>query len=100
MKPSAYLINVARGPIVVASDLEDALRRGVISGAAMDAFDEEPLPAESPLWRAPNLIVTPHTSFKSPHNLERVLGEFEANLERFLAGEPLENRLRDPALGY
>ena len=100
MRRTAFLINVARGPIVVESDLVAALRDGTIAGAAMDAFAEEPLPEASPLWDAPNFVATPHTSFKSPHNLDRVLGEFEENLERFLADQPLANALRDPTLGY
>jgi phosphoglycerate dehydrogenase-like enzyme len=100
MRPGSYLINVARGPIVVEGALLDALRSGSIAGAAMDAFDEEPLPASSPLWDAPNFVVTPHTSFKSPRNLDRILAEFEDNLRRFRAGEPLVNALRDLALGY
>ena len=100
MRPSAHLINVARGPIVVETDLLAALRAGTIAGAAMDAFDEEPLPVDSPLWDAPNFVVTPHTSFKSPRNLDRILTEFEDNLQRFLVGQPLAHALRDPALGY
>lgn len=100
MHPHAYLINVARGPIVVEVALLEALRTGRIAGAAMDAFDEEPLPAGHPLWDAPNFVVTPHTSFKAPRNLDRILNEFEDNLERFLRDEPLRNRLRDHALGY
>lgn len=100
MRPTAFLINIARGPIVVEADLVAALHAGTIAGAVMDAFDEEPLPQTSPLWDAPNFVATPHTSFKSPHNLERVLGEFEDNLQRFLAGQPLANALRDPTLGY
>jgi phosphoglycerate dehydrogenase-like enzyme len=91
---------VARGPIVVATALGEALRTGHLAGAAMDAFDEEPLPADDPLWDAPNFTVTPHTSFKSPRNLDRVIGEFEENLGRFLAREPLHHQLRDAALGY
>ena len=100
MKRSAYLINVARGPIVVEADLLAALHEGAIAGAAMDAFDEEPLPPTSPLWEAPNFVVTPHTSFKSPRNLDRILAEFEDNLRCFRAGQPLANALRDAALGY
>jgi len=100
MRRTAYLINVARGPIVVEADLVTALRAGTIAGAAMDAFDEEPLPETSPLWDAPNFVVTPHTSFKSPRNLDRILAEFEDNLLRFRAGQPLVNALRDAALGY
>jgi len=100
MKDSAYLVNVARGPIVVEAALLAALHAGTIAGAAMDAFDEEPLPPDHPLWTAPNFLVTPHTSFLSPRNLDRIMDEFEANLTRFLAGEPLANALREPELGY
>lgn len=100
MKPTAFLVNVARGPIVVADDLRRALEQGVIAGAAMDAFDVEPLPQDDPLWSAPNLLVTPHTSFKGARNQDRVLAEFEENLRRFLRGEPLLNAMRDFALGY
>ena len=100
MRPGAYLVNVARGPIVVATALREALRAGQLAGAALDAFDQEPLPADDPLWNAPGVTVTPHTSFKSPRNLERVAEEFAANLRRFLAGNPLQHALRDAALGY
>lgn len=100
MRPDAYLINVARGPIVDTSALLEALRAGRLAGAALDAFDEEPLPSDHPLWDAPGVTVTPHTSFKSARNLDRVLAEFAANLRRFLAGEPLHHALRDPDLGY
>jgi len=100
MRPDAYLINVARGAIVDTPALLDALRSGRLAGAALDAFEEEPLPADHPLWTAPGVVVTPHTSFKSPRNLDRVIDEFADNLRRFLADEPLLHRLRDAALGY
>jgi phosphoglycerate dehydrogenase-like enzyme len=100
MRPGAYLINVARGPIVDTDALLAAVRAGRLAGAALDAFDEEPLPGDHPLWSAPGITVTPHTSFKSPRNLDRVLAEFAANLRRFLAGEPLHHALRDATLGY
>lgn len=100
MREGAYLINVARGAIVDTDALLAALRSGRLAGAALDAFEQEPLPADHPLWTAPGVTVTPHTSFKSPRNLDRVLDEFAANLRRFLADEPLEHRLRDFTLGY
>ncbi len=100
MPAGSYLINVARGPIVVSEALVAALRSGHLAGAALDALDVEPLPEGDPLWDVPNLTITPHTSFKSPRNLERVLAEFEANLGRFLRGEPLANTMRHPELGY
>lgn len=100
MPAGSYLINVARGPIVDAAALVEALRAGHLAGAALDALDVEPLPADDPLWDAPNLSITPHTSYKSPRNLERVLSEFEANLRRFRRGEALEHTMRHPELGY
>lgn len=100
MRPDAYLINVARGPIVDTGALLEALHAGRLSGAALDAFDEEPLPEDHPIWDAPGVTVTPHTSFKSARNLDRVIEEFATNLDRFLAGEPLHHALRDAALGY
>lgn len=100
MPAGSYLINVARGPVVVTAALVDALRSGHLSGAALDAFDVEPLPQDDPLWDTPNLTITPHISYKSGRNVERVLDEFEANLGRFLAGQELENTMRHPELGY
>jgi phosphoglycerate dehydrogenase-like enzyme len=100
MKPTAYLINVARGALVVEGVLVKALEQGWIAGACMDAFEQEPLPPDSPLWELENLIITPHSSFRSPRNMERILNEFMVNLDHYLKGEPLENRLRDLALGY
>lgn len=100
MKPTAYLINVARGALVVESALIKALEQGWIAGACMDAFEQEPLPSDSPLWALKNLVITPHTSFRSPRNTERILHEFMVNLDHYLKGEPLENQLRDITLGY
>lgn len=96
----AFLINIARGPIVRTDALVAALASGHLAGAALDALDVEPLPASDPLWSAPNLVITPHTSFKSPRNLERVVVEFEENLQRFTTGRPLLNTMRQPSLGY
>lgn len=100
MPAGSYLINVARGQVLVTSALVDALRSGHLAGAALDALDVEPLPADDALWDTPNLTITPHTSFKSPLNLERIVAEFEANLRRFEAGHELHNAMRQPELGY
>jgi phosphoglycerate dehydrogenase-like enzyme len=91
MKPSAYLINVARGGVVQTAALEAALQEERIAGAALDVFDHEPLPADSRLWQIPNLTITPHTAGSSPHNAERNARFFLDNLRRFAGREPLIN---------
>jgi phosphoglycerate dehydrogenase-like enzyme len=100
MKPTAYLLNIARGALVVETDLIRALRERWIAGACLDAFGQEPLPPASPLWDLDNVILTPHCSYRSPLGLARGLEEFKENLRRYLNGQPLRNLLRDPALGY
>ena len=99
LRPTAWLVNIARGPIVDEAALVAALREGRIGGAALDVFDTEPLPAESPLWSLPNVILTPHVSGSSPRVRERSLALVVENLRRFKAGEPLLN-LVDRAAGY
>jgi phosphoglycerate dehydrogenase-like enzyme len=91
MKPTAYLINVARGPMVVESALIDVLRSGKIAGAALDVFDQEPLPADSPLWSMENVIVTPHNSATSPRLFDRGALVFVDNLRRYATGEQLQS---------
>lgn len=91
MKPTAYLINVGRGAIVDLSALTEALRTGVIAGAALDVFEVEPLPSDHPLWEFPNVILTPHVAGYSPRIAERHLGVLVENVRRFVAGEPLLN---------
>ena len=86
----AQLLNVARGEVVVQNDLIDALRSGHLAGALLDVFEHEPLPADSPLWTLPNVIVTPHTAGHSDGNAARVQQMFLDNLERWLAGQPLQ----------
>jgi D-2-hydroxyacid dehydrogenase (NADP+) len=99
MKRSACLINVARGPVVDQEALIEALSEGRIAGAALDVFDPEPLPPDSPLWDMPNVIVTPHISGAIEGYGHRAAGVFIANLRRYLAGEPLENVV-NTELGY
>lgn len=91
MKPSAYLVNVARGEVVVEPDLAQALREGWIAGAGLDVFAEEPLPPDSPLWGLPNTIVTPHVAGLLRDYNARAAALFRDNLRRFAAGEPLLN---------
>ncbi len=99
MKPSSYLINVARGGIVDESALARALREGWIAGAASDVFAQEPLPPDSEIWDLPNLIVTPHIAGGTMPYLDRAAELFRENLERYLAGRPLMNLL-DKQKGY
>ncbi|MEO7118990.1 MAG: D-2-hydroxyacid dehydrogenase, partial [Candidatus Limnocylindrales bacterium] len=91
MKPGSWLINVARGKLIDERALLRALREGPMRGAVLDAFRDEPLPPDSPLYDVPNLIVTPHTSWTSGRVLDRSIELFCENLVRFRTGEPLEN---------
>ncbi|MFN8556681.1 MAG: NAD(P)-dependent oxidoreductase [Dehalococcoidia bacterium] len=84
-------INVARGAVVDEPALIAALKEGVIAGAALDVFEQEPLPPESPLWDMENVVVTPHFSAGSDRYDERTADIVCENLRRFLAGEPLRN---------
>ncbi len=98
-KPGAWLVNVARGRLVDDHALLRALREGTLGGAVLDAFREEPLPASSPFYDLPNVIVTPHTSWSSGRVLDRSVELFCENLRRYRAGEPLLNVV-DPGAGY
>ena len=100
MKPTAYLINVARGAMCVEADMIEALKTGVIAGACIDAFETEPLPSDSPLWDLENVVLTPHCSYRSPLTMTRALEQFKTNLALYLKGEPLLHPLKDMALGY
>ena len=91
MKPTATLINVARGRVVHEGGLIRALQEGWIAGACLDVFTFEPLPESSPLWDLPNVIVTPHNSGPSPLNMGRAMAIFLDNLERFVTGRKLRN---------
>lgn len=89
MKPDACLINVGRGPLVDEAALLDALREGKIGGAALDVFEEEPLPADSPLWDLDNLLITPHTAGLTEKLWERHYQLLSENLRRYIDGRPL-----------
>ena len=94
MKPGAYFVNVGRGTVVDEGDLVEALKGGHISGAALDVFEVEPLPEESPLWELPNVIVSPHATDMVPSIInKRQTDLFCENLRRYLAGESLVNVL-------
>ena len=88
MKPTAYLINIARGGVVDEDALVDALNQGQIGGAALDTFVEEPLPSDHPLWKTPNTIITPHLGGFNDVYVKHALPQFETNLRCFLGGEP------------
>jgi len=90
MKADAYLINVGRGQQVDEAALAEALRSRRIAGAALDVFEEEPLPQESPLWGLDNLLITPHTAGLTEKLWQRHFEVFSDNVRRYLAGEPLQ----------
>ena len=99
MKRGSVLINVARGQLVDESALAMALAEGHLGGAVLDVFNEEPLPPTSPLWSAPNAIITPHTSgFRADH-WDAVVELFATQIDRFRKGLPLLNTV-DPEAGY
>lgn len=99
MKPGARLINVARGSLVDQAALIEALQNGELGGAALDVTDPEPLPPENPLWHAPNLFITPHTSAVSDRLWDRQTEIFMQLLERWFDGRELFNRV-DFERGY
>ncbi len=99
MKPGAILINVARGPVVVERDLVAALQSGQLGGAGLDVTEVEPLPAESPLWDLPNVIITPHVGAQSAKRADDTTNLICENLRRYFSGRPLLN-LVDKRLGY
>jgi phosphoglycerate dehydrogenase-like enzyme len=99
MKPSAYLVNVGRGELIDQDALIAALKAKDIAGAALDVFEEEPLPEDSPLWAMENVIISPHVAGISRHLEEETLALFVENLNRYLSELPLYNRI-DVDKGY
>ncbi len=99
MKKGAYLINIARGPIVVQDELIAALKSGKLSAAGLDVTEPEPLPASSPLWELKNVIITPHVAGHAEVTVTRRWTLLRENLRRFAAGEPLYNVV-DKVAGY
>jgi phosphoglycerate dehydrogenase-like enzyme len=99
MKRSGVLVNIGRGDAVDEPALVEALRDGTIAGAALDVFETEPLPPDSPLWTMPNVIVAPHLAGSTDAYSKRFTGLFLDNLRRYQAGEPLRNVV-DPERGY
>ena len=99
MRPNAYLVNIARGRVVDEEALIRALQERWIAGAGLDVTEEEPLPANSPLYSMPNVILTPHISGLSVHYDKRLTGLFADNLHRYRSGQPLRNQY-NPERGY
>jgi phosphoglycerate dehydrogenase-like enzyme len=99
MKTTAVLVNVGRGPVVDEPALVEALEQGRIRGAALDVFETEPLPAESPLWRLPNVLLSPHCADHVPGWIDEAMRVFLRNLELFRQGEALPGVV-DKTAGY
>ena len=99
LPPTARLINVSRGPLVVTDDLVAALRAGRLAGAVLDVFDSEPLPPDSPLWDTPGLVVSPHMSGDVHGWRDELVTLFAENLHRYTHGQPLHNVV-DKTRGY
>lgn len=99
MKRSAVIVNIARGSVIDQHALIEAVKNGVIGGAALDVTDPEPLPPDSELWRLDNVMITPHISGGTPRYMDRAIELFCDNLRRYLDGAPLRNVI-DTARGY
>ena len=99
MRRTAFLINIARGAVVAENELIEVLQEGIIAGALLDVFEQEPLPSDSALWTLPNVVVTPHVAGWPSHYSSRVFEIFSDNLRRFLEKKPLRNVV-DVQRGY
>jgi len=100
MKRGALLVNVARGALVDEAALVEALRSGQLGAAALDVFEQEPLPPGSPLWELPNVYVSAHSSVSVDRYLDDVFDLFADNVARYVRGEALRNRVDMEALGF
>jgi phosphoglycerate dehydrogenase-like enzyme len=101
MKPSALVINIGRGPVVDETALIEALQQKRIGGAALDVFEHEPLPSDSPLWEMENVLISPHCTDRTAHPdwLDLAMQVFLENFDRYMKGEPLINVV-DKEAGY
>jgi len=95
MKKDAFLVNMARGGIVDTQALTEALQNGEIAGAGLDVIEEDPLPSDHPLWRMPNVYITPHTTPQVPDRARRSIEIIKENARRFEAGEPMLNAMTE-----
>jgi len=100
LPPHAFLVNVARGSLVDETALADALQGEQLAGAALDVFEQEPLPASAPIWDVPNLYASAHSSVSVDRYMDDVFDRLEANLKCYIAGEPLENEVDMASLGF
>ena len=89
MKPSAYIVNISRGPIIDEKALIDALERKAIAGAALDTFDIEPLPQDHPLFKTPNTLICPHLGYVIDDSYEAFYAGVIENVRAFTSGEPV-----------
>jgi phosphoglycerate dehydrogenase-like enzyme len=94
MKTSSIIVNIGRGSLIDENALVAALSAGEIAGAGLDVFEIEPLPAGSPLWGLPNVLITPHSTPGMPNRTERSIQIICDNIRRFRNGEPMLNQLR------
>jgi phosphoglycerate dehydrogenase-like enzyme len=99
MKPTAYIVDLARGGVIDQEALIAALRENRLAGAALDVFTQEPLPPDNPLWKLSNVLLSPHVAGFSPHYDERAFALFSENLLRYLSGLELYNQV-SLELGY
>ncbi|MGE5263560.1 MAG: NAD(P)-dependent oxidoreductase, partial [Acidobacteriota bacterium] len=99
MKPTAFIVNIARGEIVDETALVRALKENWIAGAGLDVFAKEPLPTDSELWKLENVLMAPHISSATPYYDDRAVDLFSENLRRYLRGDELLN-LVNKAKGY
>ena len=99
MKKTAVIINMARGAVIDEEALIEVLQKGLIGGAGLDVFTQEPLPATSPLWKMDNVLISPHIGGNTDHYHESAAEVFEENLDRYLANKDLVNRV-DRKRGY
>ena len=99
LPPGAFIINVGRGSAIDEAAMIQRLAAGILGGAALDVFEREPLPTDSPFWDMPSVLINPHSASTSHLENGRITDLFCANLRRYLAGQPLVN-VYDPARGY
>jgi phosphoglycerate dehydrogenase-like enzyme len=99
MKPNAVVINVGRGPVIHQAALVRALAAGKIKGAGLDVFEHEPIPPDDPIFKLPNVLISPHTADHTKDWLNQAMRFFLEQYQRFSNGQPLEN-IVEKHLGY